>query len=200
MSTNRYIDFSGETERLSIRAWRLEDAESAFEMYGDPRVAKYLSGIPETSVESQLETLQRIIASYSKMGIGYGSFPFIEKATGNLIGAVLLKPLPRTDELDQWRAFRDNPDQLPPIHEIEIGWHVKYNQWGKGFATEAARTMMDVGFRDFELDEIHAVLYKENTASRNVAEKLGMSYIGSTDKFYGVEVEHFIKTKSAHLF
>lgn len=165
-------------------------------MYGDDRVAKYLSGVSEESVDTQRENLRRLMAAYSRMAIGYGSFPMFEKDSRELIGAVLLKPLPRTENLDQWRAFRDNPEHIPDIYEIEIGWHVKFNKWGLGYATESARLMMARGFDEFELGEIHAVLYKENVASRNVAEKLGMEYIGSTDRFYGVEVEHFIKKRN----
>lgn len=190
---NSYLDFRLETERLQIRAWTPNDAPQAFEMYGDPEVARYLSGTPESSVESQRELLEKLVAAYAELDRGFGSFPLIEKSTGDLVGAILLKPLPRNEDLEAWRAFRDDPTAIPPIHEIEIGWHLARRHWGKGFAIEAAREAMAYGFDTLKLPEIDAVLYKENVRSRLITEKLGMDYLGSTDAFYGVTVEHFRK-------
>ena len=189
---NSYLDFALETERMSIRAWRIEDAEAAFEMYSDPEVAEYLTGVPEESLESQRDYLSRIIGAYSKLDAGMGSFPLIEKETGSLVGAVLLKPLPRTEDIEAWRAFREDPSAIPPIHEIEIGWHLAKRHWGKGFATESARRMLDYGFNDLGLEEVHAVLYSGNRRSKAVVKRLGMRHLGSTERFYGVEVEHYV--------
>ena len=192
---NSYLSFQTETERLRIRAWNLEDSESAFKMYGDPEVARYLTGTPEFSLESQRENLEKIIAAYSKLDKGMGSFPIVLKDTDELVGAVLLKPLPRTEDLEAWRTFRDEPESVPPIHEIEIGWHLTRSAWGYGYATEAATALMEYGFQNLHLPEIHAVLYKENTKSWDITRRLGMDHIGSTDRFYGVTVEHFVKPK-----
>lgn len=161
-------------------------------MYGDPEVARYLTGVTEESVETQREMLKRIIAAYSQLDRGMGSFPLIEKSSGQLVGSILLKPLPRTEDLDAWVAFRDNATLIPPIHEIEIGWHLNRRHWGKGFATEAAASMMAYGRDQLELAEIHAVLFAENVASRRVTERLGMRHLGTTDRFYGKTVEHYV--------
>lgn len=175
-----------------IRPWHVDDAEEAFAMYGDPEVARYLTGVTEESVDTQREMLKRIIAAYSHLNRGMGSFPLIEKSSGQLVGCILLKPLPRTDDLEAWVAFRDNANLVPPIHEIEIGWHLNRDHWGKGFATEAAVSMMQYGREELKLPEIHAVLFAENVASRKVTERLGMRHLGSTDRFYGKTVEHYV--------
>jgi len=190
---NSYADFRLETDRLLIRAWSIDDAEAAFEMYGDPLVAEYLTGVPEESLESQRANLARLIAAYSKLDMGMASFPLIDRSSGDLVGAILLKPLPRSEHLDAWRAFRDDPTAIPPVHEIEIGWHLARRHWGKGYATEAARSTMSYAFETLKLDEVHAVLYKQNTKSRAIVQRLEMRHLGSTDRFYGVEVEHYVK-------
>lgn len=187
-----YPEIEFETERLKIRAWRHSDVEAAFEIYGDAEVTRYLAGVPEESLESMRSTISRIIASYTRLDLGMGSFPLIRKDNGELIGAVLLKPLPRTEDLEQWKAFRDDPDQRPPVHEIEIGWHLRRDQWGKGFATEAAQKMKSYGFDVLKLDEIYAILYRENTSSAAVARRLEMRFIDATERFYGVAADLYV--------
>lgn len=196
MQYTRYADLTWETERLHIRAWRQQDAEEAFEMYGDPQVAEFLTGVAEESVASQREILVKIIAAYSQLDIGMGSFPLIEKNSGQLVGAILLKPLPRTEHYDAWRNFRDNPLAIPPIHEIEIGWHLKRSCWGKGFATEAARQLMAYGFETLELQEIYAILYPANKKSAAITTRLGMDRIGETDRFYGIVADLYKRVRT----
>jgi len=62
-----------------------------------------------------------------------GSFPPIEKASaGELVGAVLLKPLPRSEDWDaSWRS-RDDPSAIPPVHEIENRLGTLTRPIGKG--------------------------------------------------------------------
>src|SRR5438034_841932 len=110
-----------ETERLWVRPWRVEDAEEAFEIYGDPEVCTFISRAgPEPSLEAQRESLARIFARYEEQDGGYGSWAIVEKASGRIVGAVILKPLP------------GHP-------EIEVGWHLARRAWGNGYATEAGR-------------------------------------------------------------
>lgn len=176
-----------ETERLTIRAWREQDAEEAFAIYGDPEVAQFLSGVPEESVQTQRESLVQIIRAYSALALGLGSFPLLTKTDGRIIGAVLLKPLPRNEHLEDWRRFRLDPSSLPAVHEIEVGWHLRRDAWGQGFATESARAALDYGFSTLGLKEIYAIYYAENIRSARVADRLRMRDLGLTDRFYGVE-------------
>ncbi|MBS1722131.1 MAG: GNAT family N-acetyltransferase [Armatimonadetes bacterium] len=196
-----YSNLTFETERLHLRAWRVSDAEEAFEIYGDPQVAEYLTGIPEASVDTQRALLEKIILGYDNLDKGMGSFPMIEKKSGRLIGAILLKPLPRTEDFEAWVRFRDGladgaTPETPPIHEIEIGWHLGRSSWGNGYATEGARALAEHGFTVLGLDEIHAVLYAANKPSARVAGRLGMRHAETTDRFYGRELEHYVMTPS----
>lgn len=59
--------------------------------------------------------------------------------------------------------------------EIEIGYRLHPDFWGKGYATEAARAVRDHGFSEWKLDRLISLIHPDNTASRRVAEKNGMS-------------------------
>jgi hypothetical protein len=78
----------------------------------------------------------------------------VERATGVPAGTVLLKPLP------------------DGAGEIEIGWHLHPDSWGRGLATEAAQPLLARGFAH-GLEEIWAVTDPENRRSARVCEKLG---------------------------
>lgn len=198
MSVKSYCDLTWETERLKIRSWQREDAERAHILYSDPEVVRFINGQPSESVEAQAHFIEQIIAAYSLLNMGLGSFPFIEKSTGLLIGVVLLKPLPRSEHLEDWRNFRDNPTAIPPVHEIEIGWHLNRQYWGQGFASEAAKKMMDYGFQELSLKEIYAILYPENVKSAAITQRLGMERLGSTERFYGITADLYCIKQEAY--
>ena len=60
----------------------------------------------------------------------------------------------------------------------EMGYWIGVPYWGRGYASEAARAMVDYGFRELGLNRIYATVFAGNTASRRVAEKAGMRYEG----------------------
>jgi len=59
--------------------------------------------------------------------------------------------------------------------EIEIGYHVRRDHWGQGFATEAARACRDYGFAHLGVSRLVSIIRPENLASRRVAEKNGLA-------------------------
>ena len=101
-----------------------------------------------------------------------GSWPLFEKATDELVGTVLLKPLPDSDK-------------------IEVGWHVARDCWGRGYATEAGRAALMHGFDNLGLDTIYAIVDPENTPSIRVTERLGMRHLGRTSDFHNQSLEFF---------
>lgn len=62
--------------------------------------------------------------------------------------------------------------------EIEIGWRLAKEFWGKGYATEAARRVLDYAFNDLKLEGLSSFTVPHNLRSRNVMEKLGMTFAG----------------------
>ena len=91
------------------------------------------------------------------------------------MGTVLLVPLPGADGA--------------PTDDIEIGWHFHPDHWGNGYATEAARAVLAHAVDDLELPVVNAVAYEGNTASFSVMRRLGMSYRGTSDRWYGTTFE-----------
>lgn len=156
------------TDRLIIRDWRpLYDAQAAFDIYGDPRVVRWLRGNPDSSIQDTQERLLR----YCERSIeGLGVWAVVEKAIDRTIGSILLVPLPNSD-----KTSSDN---------IEIGWHFRPASWGYGYATEAAHNILNYGFSQLQLSNIYAVTTPDNIRSQRVMIRLGMNSLGSTDDYY----------------
>lgn len=61
------------------------------------------------------------------------------------------------------------------VDEYEIGYHIHIDFWNKGFATEAARSVMEYGFNYLKLEKLCSYMAEDHSASRKVAEKIGMT-------------------------
>ena len=96
----------------------------------------------------------------------------IECADGSVAGTVLFKPLPNG------------------VGEVEVGWHLHPDSWGHGYATEAARAVIERGF-GAGVPEVYAVVRPGNQASMAVCARLGMQPLGRFRRWYDVELEAF---------
>jgi ribosomal-protein-alanine N-acetyltransferase len=165
-----------ESDRLIARRWMPQlDAEQAFEIYGDPEVMRFIgSGKTEANVETLRQRLTETIERYNQFNNGTGSWAVVEKETTRAVGAILLKQLPDNDGL--------------PTQDYEVGWHFRQASWGKGYATEAGRAIVDYGFNVLHLPVLYAVVKPENNASIRVTQRLGMEPMGRTNRYYGVEL------------
>ncbi|HEX8001280.1 MAG TPA: GNAT family N-acetyltransferase [Mycobacteriales bacterium] len=160
-----------ETERLRARDWRPDDAEAAFPIYRELDVVRYLGSVPQPvgSVDEMRERIDRWVAGRTSDGYGFWA---LETHDGTLVGATLVKPLPGADE-------------------VEIGWHLGTEHWGRGYATESGRGAARYAFEHQGLDVVYAVIVAENAPSIAVARRLGMMHEGSTDRYYGKPLELF---------
>lgn len=166
-----------ESERLIIRTWMpKEDAEDAFQIYSDPEVTRFLITKVD-SVESSYKLLQRWIAKSQEWNNGTGLWAIALKETEEIVGTIILIQL------------RDEDEQL--TQDYEIGWHLKRTVWGNGYATEAAKAILDYGFKTLKLSVIYSITRSENTASLKVIQRLGMTPIGRTTQYYKMELEMF---------
>jgi [ribosomal protein S5]-alanine N-acetyltransferase len=168
-----------ETARLIVRDWIPdEDSEQAFEIYGDPEVMRFIgNGETVDSIESLRQRLQQVCDRYTQLNNGTGYWAIVEKETGKIAGSVILKQLP------------DNEGQ--PTSDYEVGWHLRRDSWGKGYATEAGRAAVKYGFNILKLPTIYAVVKPANQASIRVTQRLGMTPMGRTNKYYSTELELF---------
>jgi [ribosomal protein S5]-alanine N-acetyltransferase len=143
-----------ETERLWLRRYRDEDLGDLFAVIGDGETMRYYPRPytrPETAgwIRRQQERYERD---------GFGLYAVVWKETGAFVGDCG-PVVQRVDGAD----------------EVELGWHVNREWWGRGVATEAGRGCRDRVFEDLGLGHVISLIRPENLASRRVAEKLGMA-------------------------
>ncbi|MCW2781963.1 MAG: putative acetyltransferase [Marmoricola sp.] len=156
-----------ETERLVIRPWRYDEAARMLDILSRVEVAKWL-GDGEPVLMTDLDEAHQRIDSWTARSVvpPLGLWAIEVATTGEVAGTVLLVVLPNAED-----------------GEVEIGWHLHPDSWGNGYATEAARAVLGHGF-EAGLPEIFAVTHLANEPSQNVCRKIGMTHLGTTDKWY----------------
>ncbi len=150
----KLIEF--ETERLRLRQWIESDREPFARLNANPKVMEFYPNVLDrTASDAMIDRLQALIADR-----GWGLWAVELKADKQFIGYVGLH-VPKAD--------------LPFSPCIEIGWRLAFPYWGKGYATEAARDVLKVGFDRLNLPEIVSFTTILNRRSRAVMERLGMN-------------------------
>lgn len=143
-----------ETERLILREFKPGDTDALLEVLGDPVAMQYYPApFPRAEVE---DWIRRNQARY-RVG-GCGLWAMLLKDSGQLIG-------------DCGCFVRDALGKM----EYELGWHVRRDLWGRGYATEAARSCIEYAFSKLGVQRIIALIRPENLSSCRVAEKNGMT-------------------------
>lgn len=146
------------TDRLILRRMKPTDADDMFEYAKRQDVTEFLRWYPHQSIRYTSDYLKYVSARY-KLGDFY-DWAVIEKESGKMIGTC------------GFTSF-----DLP--HDCaEIGYVLNPDFHGRGYATEAAKRVIDFGFTELNLHRIEAKFMKENTASLHVMEKLGMTLEG----------------------
>lgn len=153
-----------ESERLLYRELLPSDAEAMFEMDSNPEVHRYLGGNPTQTIEETRRIIEMVRKQYIDNGIG--RFAAILKETGEWIGWVGLK-LERN--VNGHQTFYD------------LGYRLRPEFWGRGYATESAKAFVDYGFNILKADKICAYADESNKASRRALEKAGLKYINTFD-------------------
>jgi RimJ/RimL family protein N-acetyltransferase len=142
------------TPRVLLREFTPADADDLFALDSDPDVMRYIGDGRIGTREDVATQLPRAIRRYSDHP-GLGSWHATLRESGQFIGWVSLK------------HAGDSPD-------IEIGYRLCVQAWGKGLATELASSMVVRGFEKVGLQRIIGVTHPDNRASQNVLRKIGM--------------------------
>ena len=171
-----------ETERLILRMWREDDFEDYARICADPEVMRYIGGNPFSRLEAWRH-MAYLVGHWQLLG--YGHWAAEEKASKRLIGRMgFLNP-------QGWPGF-------------EVGWILSREHWGKGFASEGARKMLDYAFTEMDRDHVISLIHPENSASIRVAEKMGEKVEGETELLgmpvliYGISRDAWRATKTVH--
>jgi RimJ/RimL family protein N-acetyltransferase len=144
-----------ETERLHLRPLTLEDEDALAAVLGDTEVMRWF---PSPLTREQVhEWIKKQIGLYD--GTGAGRLAMIEKQTGAFVGDCGLL----------WQ-------EIDKGMEPEVGYRVNRLWWNRGFATEAAKAVMDYAFGTMGLDHVISLIRPENVQSRKVAEKNGLMF------------------------
>jgi len=142
-----------ETPRLRLRRFRDEDANRVFAIIGD-RIA--MQFYPKTfNRDDATQWIERNQRRYRQDG--YGLFAVTLKNSEEVIG--------------DCGIIKQNVEGETAM---EVGYHFHRDQWGRGYATEAARACMGLAFQSFGADRVISLIRPENLPSRRVAERNGM--------------------------
>lgn len=144
-----------ETARLRLRDWRESDKQAFFEGCATAAVMEYLGGPIDRPASDAIVDRQRTrVATH-----GYCFWPVERKDDGALLGCLGLKP----------------GDEGTPIEgEVEIGWRLREDSWGRGYAREAAEASLAWAWTNLDCPRIVAVTVSPNRASWGLMERLGM--------------------------
>jgi RimJ/RimL family protein N-acetyltransferase len=146
-----------ETHRLILRRFTDTDFDRLVELDSDPQVTHFITGgIPEFDVSMR----DAWLGQYERWP-SYGTFAAIEKASAEFIGWFHLRPATEHGDAD----------------ELELGYRLRRDAWGKGYATEGSRALIDKAFRDLGASRVFAETMVVNTGSRRVMEKAGLRIV-----------------------
>lgn len=160
-----------ETNRLILRELRQDDAEHFYELNNDPEVIKYTG---DKAFES-IEEARSFLKNYSHYREnGFGRWAVIRKDDKVFIG---------------WCGLKLNEEGY-----VDIGFRIFQKYWGKGYATEAAKKFIDLGFNRFGLSEIIGRTANENKSSFRVLEKIGMTYF-KNGECHGIKDASYFKVE-----
>jgi RimJ/RimL family protein N-acetyltransferase len=158
-----------QTDRLVLRAPVPEDAETLAPMYADPEVMRYV-GDGRTLTRAETErSVSRMIERWE--ADGFGLFTTVRKEDGAVIGRVGLLVW----NTDTWEPTTRAQGAGVPT-EVEVGYTLGRDFWGCGYATEAAGAVRDYALGRLGAERLIALIIHGNTASENVARKLGLEY------------------------
>jgi len=159
MTNNRYIFKS---ERLGFRRWTNEDLEEFEKLNADEEVMEHF---PNTlSRKEVVEFIRLLKTHFTENGFTYYATEILD--TQEFIGMIGL-------------ANQQYKSKFTPA--IDIGWRLKKDAWGKGYATEGAKRCLKYAFNELEMEKIISVCTVKNTKSENIMRKIGMTKKGEFD-------------------
>ena len=147
-----------DSRRLQFRKYTWEDLSFLYSMTSNPAMMKYIGqGVPWTLEETKMR-LERFIERYDE-GEGIGLMVLLNKQGGVPIGHAGLVP-----------------QQVEGKTETEVGYWIRQDYWGQGFAVEAACACRDFGLLELGKRRLISIIQHNNAGSIRVAHKVGMTY------------------------
>jgi len=149
------------TERLELRAFEPEDLDALHAVYGDPEVTRFIPAYPTPE-----HTRRALDIHVREARAGNPAFwALIERESGELIGDAGVGLI----------------EGIGP--EYELGYTLGPQWWGRGYATEAARAVLEYATGPLALPKLLALVRPANAASINVLQKIGMERVGTRNAY-----------------
>lgn len=154
------------TERLTLIPFDESDVELAIEMFTDADVLKFAGGAVEE------HEIRKEMSNWIKRGGNgcIGIWCVTDRNSGEKFGSAALLPMPVEEDDTDFDLVV--PGQMPD-GDVEVGYFLKRSAWGKGYATEACKRLLQLAFEESPLSEVVASYDAGNDASRNVLLKSG---------------------------
>lgn len=144
------------TARLTLRRFTPDDAGAMEQVLCDPEVMRFSSGAADPAWVPTW--IRHRVDDYDRLE--YGLWAVVRTDDRQVLGYCGLSLFPDIDG----------------VPEIEVGYRLRRDAWGHGYATEAALAVRDLGFERLGIERLVAIVDPDNHASVNVARKLGMTY------------------------
>ncbi|MGH4024464.1 MAG: GNAT family N-acetyltransferase [Pseudonocardiaceae bacterium] len=160
------------TARLVVRDWSVGDAPEALKIYRHDVAPQWETN--ELRRISHLTAMQQVLeqwtAEQADMAPGTGRWAMTLVDSGTLIGGITLLPMP------------------VPEADVEIGYRLAPEHWGRGYATEAGRALARWAFQH-SLVEVFGLVTPDNARAAATARRIGMEWVGESTKYHGMHME-----------
>ena len=161
------------TNRLVLRAWHADDAAAALGAYGDADVSRWLTPamfqVPDEAAMGLV--LQQWAAEDARMFTPAGRWAVALGDGGQLIGGATLLP-------------------LPPDGEFEVGWQLRPDAWGRGYATETGLALARWAFEQ-GIEQVIALVRPANERAVATMRRIGMQWVGETEKYHDLRLQQY---------
>lgn len=153
-----------DSERLSFRLMDITDESLFLDLDNDPEVMKFINGGKPTTKQEHLDIHIPRHSAFRNPDKGWGYWATFIKETNTFIGWVLVRPMD---------FFSEGKD----LTNIELGWRFKQLAWGKGYATEAAKAVLQSLKEQVKYNKFTAIAVSDNTGSIKIMQKIGMTFV-----------------------
>ena len=173
------------TDRLRLEPIKAHHASDLWLVHNDDDVAPWYDGWKPSREEAQ----QRAeFMEHSWRVVGVHKWMAYDQSTGELIGRGGLSRTPMDDDWAQLYTFLPEEPWVkellegsePSVHAnwLEVGWALRREFWGKGYASEIGRAALEFAFDDLGVQAVVSCTGRDNHRSRAVMERIGMPYAG----------------------
>ena len=173
--------------RLSFKKITEQDSELLYQLDQNPEVMRYLTNGEPSSRSTIEQVFLPRVQQYSNKEKGWGLWQAVTLDHNEFIGWIIVRP---------FNFFNEHNDFIRDDSTLELGWRFKQSAWGQGYATEAAKAVMNALAKNPKHHYFCATALTENLASINIMKKLGMSFIKNYthQDQYGLRQASFYQT------